>query len=100
MVQCLICYETRSNLIFLHCLHSLCKCCLNKLEPRICPFCRKEISDDIGESFRDNIVKYNTICIKMRTRKHNFRSETEILDVNGKTIIVKTFYRNRRHKKS
>jgi hypothetical protein len=44
--SCDICYETildEDNLVFLECLHYLCKFCFRKLQIHRCPFCRHPI---------------------------------------------------------
>ncbi len=39
--QCLVCYEDKPLKLFVHCNHSCCETCANKLDR--CPFCRAAV---------------------------------------------------------
>lgn len=52
-MECPICYENNvdgnGELLWLECLHPLCKRCLKKLERKVCPLCRHDIKSEVIE---------------------------------------------------
>lgn len=55
-MDCLICCEEKDCLIF-SCKHSVCRLCYIKTGKTTCPFCRKEVIDELDNETRD-LTKY------------------------------------------
>ena len=62
--ECKICYITKTNVVWLECMHTLCKSCCKKLVKKECPFCRMAIKPCIlkpEKKINYTIVKQNNI---------------------------------------
>lgn len=51
--ECIICCQDK-HMIILSCQHKLCLDCLIKLRQPLCPFCQKDISDEIPDEHKNN----------------------------------------------
>jgi hypothetical protein len=95
--ECNICYECHANLIFLSCLHSMCKTCLSKLQKRVCPFCRRAFPENVpGHKPENNHFEFRyepdvpVIRIRVRRRRRRIRTTTDTLDTMHGTVIIET----------
>lgn len=104
MNECLICYDHKADqgrMVFLECLHTVCKICLTKLQKDACPFCRSQINrkshlEKINqktkviqtEYYRENISA--EMPIRVRTRRRRRRTITERVDTEHGIVILET----------
>jgi len=107
-MECLICCDpqTVGCLIFLDCLHSMCRTCLLKLQKPVCPFCRTVISDNIIRFNRvDNsmnkmiVEKEQSIRIQFRRRSRS-RLTTDIFDTEYGDVIIEEPFKTKRKPKA
>ena len=125
-MECPICCinkEEKSDIVFLECLHSLCKRCVQKLEKLICPFCRTPIRPEIREVARVRKINppehnmldspqgnqvshgsniYDTpLMVRFRRKKNRRSTYSERIDGNNNTIIIEApIPSNKRRKKA
>ena len=91
-MECPICYENnvdgKGEMLWLECLHPLCKLCLKKLERKVCTLCRHDIKSEILEAscHLDQMVKPRLVTIRVRERG-NRHTDVEELSV----IMEETF---------
>jgi hypothetical protein len=99
-MECFICYETvndTGDMIRLECLHSLCKRCLGKLEKRLCPYCRTDITVQVTAILykplptKECPVYPSTIRIRVRRRRRR-RTRSERLEISStdQTVVLET----------
>ena len=110
MSECLICYENNENtteIIFLACLHSMCKICLSNLRQKVCPFCRTVISPSILANINETNHELglfelfeSPIRIRFRRQRRRIRLTTDTIDSTHGTILIETPQRiNRENQK-
>ena len=102
-MQCPVCYESdfeNGDLLWLQCLHPLCRRCLKKLVRRMCPLCRSDIKAEIGRDekpkshtrpYSDSVVR---IRARRRRRRHTSVYTDEIVIDNGRSILVESYENN------
>lgn len=106
MYECLICYHTDvavDEMVYLECLHRLCKCCYNQLQKQSCPFCRTVIKkvverkpQNIMETCSKNLE--HTIRVRVRRRRRRNRTTTETIDSEAGRIIIETSVKDNRYR--
>jgi len=93
-MECPVCYEsdsTNGDLLWLQCLHPLCRQCLRRLERKVCPLCRSDIGDEISpdrqikRSYSDSDVP--TIRVRARHRRRR-RAVIDILNIDDPSVSV------------
>ena len=97
-MECPICYENVTDdrdMIRLECMHTMCMRCLGKLEKRLCPYCRTDITMQVTAILyrplptRDHKVYTGEIRIRVRRRRRRRkRSERlNIADVDQSVVV-------------
>jgi hypothetical protein len=99
-------------MVFLKCMHSLCRLCKAKLQQNACPFCRTAFEDAAPkgdgivntlprDSLRANraisIEEYTSIYegvlrVRVRRRRRRRRTATNIIDTDHGSVVVETPY--------
>lgn len=105
-MECPVCYESdfeNGDLLWLRCLHPLCRRCLKKLVRKACPLCRTGIKAGIGQTdskercvrrtYSDSIV--STIRVRTRRRCRQRRTYVDTMDLeNPRVSIIVESYEN------
>ncbi len=96
MNECLICYEQVGNIIFLECLHSMCKLCLANLQQKVCPFCRSAINETVLPGTITNMISsldYRVYEQPLRVRfrrRLRIKMMSETMDAENNSIVVES----------
>jgi len=113
-MECPVCYECEflnGDLLWLECLHPLCRQCLLKLETRKCPMCRVDINNDIGMkriTRTHSVESVNTIRIRRRRRRRRRnlggdslggRIHTDSIEIDNVSVMLESsvFYKKKRN---
>ena len=57
ILECIICLESKFYVSKTSCNHNLCIDCLFKLKQMTCPMCRKDLSNELPNIVKDNIMR-------------------------------------------
>ena len=56
-LECIICLEYKFYVSKTSCNHNLCIDCLFKIRQMYCPMCRKDLSNELPNIVKDNIIR-------------------------------------------
>lgn len=99
---CPVCYENMSSntIVYLECIHSLCRTCLRKLTKDVCPLCRKVIRRKFKISYETILNAYHPeklcdyhrdIRVRVHRRKRRRQMTMEYIDrPNGQIVRVES----------
>lgn len=101
-MECPICYENvneNGDMLWLECLHALCRRCLRKLERKTCPFCRTDISTEIGRVLNDaqdacHVRPYSApIRVRARRQRRRRRTYVDMMDMDDPnlSLVIESF---------
>lgn len=75
---CLICYDKvyipYFRVVCSTCKYMICTDCVNQLNRKICPFCRKEIVLNNRISIFNNLISYSSINLNQQINKRYFKN--------------------------
>ena len=56
-LECIICLDSKFYVSKTSCNHNLCIDCLFKIRQMYCPMCRKDLSNELPNIVKDNIIR-------------------------------------------
>ena len=74
-LECIICLDSKFYVSKTSCNHNLCIDCLFKIKQMNCPMCRKDLSYELPNIVKDNIIQSqvgNTPLVRLKQVLSNF----------------------------
>jgi hypothetical protein len=85
-------------MLWLECLHPLCRLCLKKLERKVCPLCRHDINSEIFD-LSSNRLTPDIVCVSVRPRSglgriRTRRGQLDPVEIENLAVIMEETFEN------